>query len=142
MFCSFSKSKEHKFGWTALILAAAWNNNDIVKILLENGADPDGQEKYVKPNPTQLSRRIGDAVYTEADELKMKTKRDLFPEHIEGDLRGATALFYAVLNNNVKMVETLLEHGADPLLKTRSGYHPLEICDENTNEGLHIKRED
>ena len=106
---------------------------------MENGADPDGQEKYSKPIPTQLSRRIGDAVYSEADELKIKTKRDLFPDHIQGDLRGATALFYAVLNNNVQMVQTLLDHGADPLIKTRSGYHPLEICDETSNDGLMIK---
>jgi ATP-dependent Clp protease ATP-binding subunit ClpB len=80
-------------------------------------------------------------MYTDEDEKKMKARKDLFPENfrIETDMRGATALFFAVLNDNFEAVKVLLDHGADPLIKTRSGYHPLEAVDETTDEGLKIK---
>ena len=134
-------SQQHKYGWTPLILASAWNDQKVVKLLLEHGADPDGQEKFVKPNPTQLTRRIGEAMYSDEDEIKIKARETLFPDtfDIRADMRGATALFYAVLNSNVEMVKMLLEHGADPLIKTRSGYHPLEVVDDSLPTGQHIK---
>ena len=128
-----SASQQHKYGWTPLILAAACNDTQIVKLLLDSGADPDGQEKFTKPTPTQIGRGIAHAMYSEEDDRKMKLRQTLFPNHfdIRSDWRGATALLYATLNRNVEMVKLLLDHGADPLIKTRSGYHPLEVLDEN-----------
>ena len=41
---------------------------------------------------------------------------------------GATALMYAVENNNEKMVEILLKAGADVTLKTEQGYDALDIA--------------
>ena len=34
------------------------------------------------------------------------------------------------------MVELLLKHGADPLIKLRSGLHPLEVVNMNTENGI------
>ena len=34
------------------------------------------------------------------------------------------------------MVELLLEHGADPLIKLRSGLHPLEVVNMHTDNGI------
>ena len=34
------------------------------------------------------------------------------------------------------MVELLLQHGADPLIKLRSGLHPLEVVNMNTENGI------
>ena len=34
------------------------------------------------------------------------------------------------------MVELLLQHGADPLIKLRSGLHPLEVVALNTENGI------
>jgi len=129
-------SQQHKYGWTPLILAAASNDAQIMKLLLENGADPDCQERYLKPSPTQLSHKIGDAIFSEADERKIKEREKYFPHLAQNaDWRGATALFYAVLNNDVNGVKTLLDHGADPLIKTRGGHHPLEMVKEYSDDG-------
>ena len=53
----------HKYGWTPLHLAAAWNDEKTVKLLLESGADPDLQEKYVKPDAKQLGQHYTQAMF-------------------------------------------------------------------------------
>ena len=45
-----------KLGWTPLILAAAWNKTMIAKLLLDNGADPDSQDKYQPPVKQRITR--------------------------------------------------------------------------------------
>jgi hypothetical protein len=52
----------HKYGWTPLHLAAAWNDEKMVKLLLESGADPDLQEKYVKPVAKQFGQHYTQAM--------------------------------------------------------------------------------
>jgi len=39
-----------------LILAAAWNKTMIAKLLLDNGADPDSQDKYQPPVKQRITR--------------------------------------------------------------------------------------
>ena len=53
----------HKYGWTPLHLAAAWNDEKTVKLLLESGADPDLQEKYVKPVAKQFGQHYTQAMF-------------------------------------------------------------------------------
>ena len=51
-----SSLKYNKLGWTPLILAAAWNKTMIAKLLLDNGADPDSQDKYQPPVKQRITR--------------------------------------------------------------------------------------
>ena len=46
----------NKLGWTPLILAVARDNYPIAKLLLNNGADPDSQDKYQRPTKQRISR--------------------------------------------------------------------------------------
>lgn len=41
---------------------------------------------------------------------------------------GMTALHYAAQNNDVTLIQTLLQHGADPLAKNREGQIPVALC--------------
>jgi len=43
------------------------------------------------------------------------------------DRGGFTALHYACIENRRKLVELLLEHGADPLIKTKAGDAPIML---------------
>ena len=75
------------------------------------------------------------------DEEKLNVRKEQFPKHLSAkiDYRGATALFYAVLNDNSEMVKLLIDAGADPLVKLHQGISPIEIVDENSKDGLLIK---
>jgi hypothetical protein len=42
--------------------------------------------------------------------------------------RGFTALHYAVLVDDIHIVEALLEAGADPTIKTTAGYLPVDFA--------------
>jgi len=131
----------HKYGWTPLHLAAAWNDEKMVKMLLESGADPDLQEKYVKPVAKQFGQHYTQAMLSADDEEKLKVRKEQFPTHLSPkiDYRGATALFYAVLNDNHQMAKLLIDAGADPLVKLHQGISPIEVVDESSKNGLMIK---
>ena len=74
----------------------------------------------------------------QSDQERYDQRENDFPNQFnpQADFCGATALFYATLNNNPDMVELLLKHGADPLIKLRSGLHPLEVVNMNTENGI------
>jgi len=131
-----SSLKYNKLGWTPLILAAAWNKTMIAKLLLDNGADPDSQDKYQPPVKQRITRN--DRYFSKSDQERYDQRENDFPNQFnpQADFCGATALFYATLNNNPDMVELLLKHGADPLIKLRSGLHPLEVVNMNTENGI------
>jgi len=42
--------------------------------------------------------------------------------------RGFTALHYAVLIDDIRVVKALLEAGADPTIKTAAGYLPVDFA--------------
>ena len=71
----------------------------------------------------------------------MKVRKEQFPTHLSAkiDYRGATALFYAVLNDNYEMAKLLIDAGADPLVKLHQGVSPIEVVDLNSKNGLLIK---
>lgn len=42
--------------------------------------------------------------------------------------KGFTSLHYAVLTDNIELVQMLLNSGADPLLENELGHRPYEYC--------------
>lgn len=107
----------HTFGWTPLMVAAINGNVDLLKTLLDAGADPNVQDNYYSSRITQpgLTR-------TEIQILREHEFSDLL--NPRKDFRGYTALHYAVLNGTENVVQLLIESGADPLAKNFSGHLP------------------
>ncbi len=107
-----------KHGYTALDLAVIHNSPKIVKILLENGANPNMKDKN---GYTPLHRAIIRYSY-EIVELLLKNKAD---PNIK-DKHGYTPLHRAVIQQDPKLVAILLKYGADPNIKDSHGFTPLE----------------
>jgi ankyrin repeat protein len=115
-------AREHWYGETALIWAAAENHPDAIKALVEQGADVNGRSKLLDVP----RRRNGQSI------LPLGNWTPLMYAARQGSLEatgafaalgadlnltdpdGATALIVAIINANYDVAALLLEKGADP----------------------------
>ncbi|MDR3180034.1 MAG: ankyrin repeat domain-containing protein, partial [Holosporaceae bacterium] len=118
-----------KNGKTPLVLAVEKNSSEIVKLLLEYGANPDSVKLYppetnsaiidmisIKSTANLLRSYItfGDDDGTKKSILRYK-KEGLLPKIInDQDENGKTLLVLAVEKNSSEIVKLLLGNGADP----------------------------
>ena len=102
-------------GWTFLTLASILNKADIVKILLEEGADPNGQDSYDSTALHYASFRGHIQVVQEL--LKhSQTNPNLQDEY------GSTALMMASSWGRSQVVQALLSHpSTDTTLTNKEG---------------------
>ncbi|OBZ86031.1 Caseinolytic peptidase B [Choanephora cucurbitarum] len=108
---NFTPNVYHRYGWTPLHVAVIQDNEVMVKFLLEKGADPNLQDQYY-PRSHQA-----------ANIRQVDFSEDLLPYR---DYREYTALHYAVIVCNPKIVKMLLDHLADPLARNSNGLTPRE----------------
>ncbi|KAI8990078.1 P-loop containing nucleoside triphosphate hydrolase protein [Pilobolus umbonatus] len=108
---NFNPNVYHRYGWTPLQVAVIQDNEPMVKLLLEKGADPNLPDQYY-PRSHQA-----------ANVRQVDFSEDLLPYR---DYRDYTALHYAVIICNPKIVELLLNHLADPLARNSHGLTPRE----------------
>ena len=101
------------FGWTPLLHAAAGSNLEAVRTLLARGAKLEARMK-ISPAKPHASRAIL-AASNVSGAIRAK------PEH-----DGFTPLHWAVLKKR-RCQKLLLEAGADPRAKSRSGKTPLSL---------------
>jgi ankyrin repeat protein len=107
---------------SVIYYAASWGNWDVVKVLLEHGADPN---LFNAKGCTPLA-----AALTNKHEIVF---RNLL-EHCNGldlnhqDNEGLTSLHIAIITNQVDMVPILIDKGADLSVKTINGYSCLTIA--------------
>ena len=102
-------------GRTALYQATLIGNPEIVKILLQYGANKD--DKY----------------YLLENEIPMSIEKPLSKTVLTG---GGTMLMFAVSEGYISVVKELLENGANPLIEAKNGLTALSIAKENKNQIL------
>jgi ankyrin repeat protein len=106
---------QDEFGFTALMRAVQTGKEDLVELLLNNGADP------LKPNQFDS----GDSALhyaCEAGDLKtILVLLSFFPDVNIKNSEGLTPLMYAVQRKHLKIVKTLIKVKANPFLTDSSG---------------------
>ena len=93
-----------------LALSIVLNKPDIIKLLLENGANPD---QGCKSQKTALFFAI------DIDNIELFDELIQYGANIDHqDCMGRTPLFYSLLQNRIKIAKRLLKAGADPTIFT------------------------
>lgn len=114
---------------TPLHFAASKGRNDVVQLLLSNGADVNSKTKY------------GSTPLIEAAWQGHKDVVDILLAHgaevnVNGGIRGGTPLHGASIKNMVDIVQSLLAHGADASAKNGDGFTPLFYANPAVSELL------
>lgn len=111
-------------GYTPLHVAAKYGRTDILRLLLDSGALPNVKTYKTLYTPLHLA-----CIFK-----RTQTIRELFKSGNckidESDAVGNTPLFYAVANNDLKIVEILVSNGADCLKKNYANKSPLQESEE------------
>src|SRR5579871_4861159 len=125
-------------GDTPLHLAAAGHRAEIVRLLLEAGADPNSRMNHRRSGPLHYAadgcpgRENWDA------DKQVETIRRLLEAGAEidaADKNGATPLHRAVRTRCAAAVKYLLEAGADPKLRNKPGSTAFHLAVQNTGRG-------
>jgi len=125
-------------GDTALHLAAAGYRLEIVRLLLEAGADPNSAKNHRQSGPLHYA---ADGYITGQDwnaARQAQTIQCLLEAgaHIHAqDKNGASPLHRAVRTRCAVAVKCLLERGGDAVLKNKSGSTPFHLAVQNTGRG-------
>ena len=114
-----------QIGYTPIIVAIESGNNEIVKVLVENGAN------LYEKHPLFGKLTLHTACYyenEEAVEILLKADRKLVNVHSGND--GWLPLQDATLKSNARIVEILLKYGANPLLTDAHGGTAMDMATE------------
>ncbi|XP_064636467.1 mitochondrial disaggregase-like isoform X2 [Lineus longissimus] len=129
-------NQRHQLGWTALHVAVINRNYECIKVLLENGADPNLGDDF--SNVYQIARE------NRLNSLQvMITREDEFSDLLSNraSFKGCTALHYAVLADNCEIVKLLLDYGADPTAENYNGHRPASYAKDDRIKNLLVENE-
>lgn len=119
--CKANVNAETFRGVTPVFLAATTGYSDVIRILHENGADIN---HAIKCGMTPLHYAV-----VHKNHNSVLTLTFLGADTNAPDKNGNTPLHYgAMTTNNVKVVETLVEKGADLQLRNKNGLRALEVA--------------
>ncbi|KAL7674267.1 hypothetical protein ACOME3_000546 [Neoechinorhynchus agilis] len=116
-------NQRHEFGWTLLQAAAINRNKRAVQLLLKSGADVNAGDQFSNVATVTHQQQVHPMnVY--------KARQDEFHESLSmtNSFLGFKALHYAVLADDIDLVDILINAGADPLLNNQSGHRPSEYA--------------
>lgn len=115
-------------GFTLLGLAAYFGHSDAIRLLLENGADPN----VTANNPMRVAplHSACAASSYEIAELLIKAGANVNAKQ----MRGVTPLHSAAHNGQARLARLLIERGADVQAKTDDGKTPLAMAEEKDHQ--------
>ena len=90
-------------GWSAIHVASVNRQPEILKILLENGADPDLTDEFVNIYQTAREKNLQSLDVMVAREEEFNSNLNL-----RANFRGCTALHYAALADDYESIRILL----------------------------------
>lgn len=117
-------ASENFFGDTALHIAVTSGNNDMIKVLLEAGADVNTKGAS-GVTPLHLASFYGNEKIAET---LLSAGADV---NAAGYRHNDTPLHVAALHGHVKVIYLLLIHGADRALENSLHQTPLQVAEEN-----------
>ena len=124
-------------GDTALHVAAAAYNRDIVQVLIELAANPHAKNRrgaeplHYAADGMPGSHHWNPVAQAEVIELLVRSGAD--PNAVNKN--GVAPLHRAVRTRSAAAVRALLANGADPLKKNGNGSTPLDLAARNTGRG-------
>ncbi len=124
-------------GDTALHIASASYQAELVRILIERGADVHASNR-MGDQPLQYAAAGSPGSDTWNPSAQAETIRcliELGADPNASDKRGVSPLHVAVRTRCAGAVRTLLECGADPARKNKSGSTPMLLATRNTGRG-------
>jgi ankyrin repeat protein len=125
-------------GDTALHLAAAGYRVEIVKLLLDAGADPNSARNHRHSGPLHYAADgyINGPAWDAKRQVKtIRCLLDAGADINAQDKNGAAPLHRAVRTRCAAAVRYLLEAGCDPTLKNKPGSTPFHLAVQNTGRG-------
>jgi ankyrin repeat protein len=117
-------------GFTPLGLAAFLGGPDVVRVLLEHGADPDDDAD------NQFGVRPVNAAAAAHDHDTMRLLLDAGADPDARQQGGFTPLHSAAHTDDVEMARLLLDHGADPSLATEDGRDAARVAADDGSAGV------
>lgn len=120
-------------GNTALHLAAFFQQNEIVSLLLQNGANRNLANVHGWTPSFMAIRNL----YARNTETTTEIVKQLMPENVNIlDTNGRTMLFYCALNNDLNTASYLVEKGCDPRIADYDGKHAIDMLGSISNDRL------
>ena len=125
-------------GDTALHLAAAGHRVELVRLLLDAGADPNSAANHRQSSPLHYA---ADGAVNGPDwsaKRQVGTIRCLLDAGSDinaQDKNGATPLHRAVRTRSAAAVKYLIERGGDMTMKNKPGSTPFHLAVQNTGRG-------
>ncbi|KAA3677183.1 ATP-dependent Clp protease ATP-binding subunit ClpB [Paragonimus westermani] len=126
----------HSLGWTPLMAAVVMRDYEMTKLLLNSGVNPNDVDHF--PGSLKLARERN-MYYGDVEWRRLTQFSDFL--NPAADFRGCTALHYAVLVNDLKLVELLIEKGADVSAVNERGHRPIMYAKDNAIKELLRKAE-
>ena len=117
--------------FTALQTAAAWQSPEVVKLLIDAGADVNKYDVDLTTPPLHLAAENGDAMIAM---LLIKAGAEVNL----ADMDGKTPLWFAVAEHNMQMVSMLVRSGADVNISPYDDddKSPMEMAEDTKCDGM------
>ena len=110
------------FGFTPLHIAVSEGRLDIAKLLLQNGADPNAQNRFSGNTPLHLT--VSSKGYPEIAKLLLANKANPNAKNNKGD----TPLHFAAFKGYQNIAEILVKNRAAPNAKNKKNKTPLDVA--------------